>query len=114
MAFQSYDSIMRKPGQPSEKELQRAEEWGKWARSNNPYAIASLVVGLFSLLELGVNLVFGIAGIVLGVVALRILKTDAGNLEKPQNGHRLAQAGITLSVLSLLLAAFLLLRRKPF
>src|SRR6202035_2397851 len=48
-------------GRTSAREQQRALAWGLWVRRRNPFAIASVVVGLFSLIEFGANLVFGIA-----------------------------------------------------
>ena len=57
-------------GRPSEKDDARAEAYRDWLRRQNPLAIASLVLGIFSLIEFGALLVFGVAGIVLGFVAL--------------------------------------------
>jgi uncharacterized membrane protein len=95
-------------GRPTAREQQRANAWGDWARQRNPVAIASLVLGLFSFIEAGVNLIFGIAGIVLGVIALRQLRTTSVSTNEPAaRGHRLAWAGIVLSVLSLIVAALL-------
>jgi hypothetical protein len=65
-------------GKESEQDQQRAEAYAKWLQQRNPYAIASAVLGIFSLIEMGVLLVFGIAGTVLGVVALRQLRGAEG------------------------------------
>ena len=115
-------------GQQTEEDQQRAEAWRLWLRSRNPLAIASLVLGVFSLIEFGALLVFGIAGIVLGVMALaqlrRVVRETAGEMaearevkvnpyEAPEMdvrqvyGHRLAWTGIVLSVVSLVAAAFI-------
>ena len=61
-------------GRPSEKDAARAEAYAQWLRRQNPLAIASLVLGIFSLIEFGALLVFGVAGIALGFVALAQLR----------------------------------------
>jgi hypothetical protein len=61
-------------GRPTAEDRQRAESWRYWLQSRNPLAIASLVLGIFSLIEFGALLIFGIAGIVLGVTALAQLR----------------------------------------
>jgi hypothetical protein len=92
-------------GRESPEDQRRADAWGLWLRRRHPLAIASLVLGIFSLIEFGVLLVFGIAGIALGVMALRQLK--AQDPEGPDRGHRMAWAGIVTSVVSLVIAAWL-------
>jgi len=91
-------------GRTSEQDEQRAAAWGEWLRARNPLAIASLVLGVFSLVELGALIIPGIASIILGIIALR-------QLRKPDNrdarGHRLAWIGIALSIASLIVAALL-------
>jgi len=94
-------------GRETEQDQQRAQEWADWVRQRNPYAIASLVLGVFSLIELGFTVVIGVAGIVLGVIALRQLARP----QPPQpRGHRLAWAGIVASVLSLIIFAVVILK----
>jgi hypothetical protein len=95
-------------GRETEREQQKAEAWAVWFRAQNPYAIASLVFGVFSLIEFGVLLIFGFIGIALGVVALRQIRSGS-DPDRP-NGARLAWAGIITSVLSLVIAALLYLR----
>lgn len=107
-------------GRSSPREQQRALAWGLWVRQRNPFAIASLVLGLFSLIEFGANLVFGIAGVVLGVIALKQLHAATGDSVVVSAevdavgpwvmGHRLAWGGIVLSVLSLIVAELLYFR----
>jgi hypothetical protein len=89
-------------GRPSLRDDQRAEAYAEWLRKRHPLAIASLVLGVFSLIEFGVLIVFGVAGIVLGVMALVQLRggTPAGKT----HGHALAWAGIVTSVASFVLA----------
>jgi hypothetical protein len=109
-------------GRQTVEDQQRAEAWRDWLRSRNPLAIASLVLGIFSLIEFGALVIFGIAGIVLGVMALGQLRRageDGGAVVEREedsappvaqvHGHRLAWAGILLSALSLIIAAVLYL-----
>lgn len=60
-------------GRPSERDEQKAQAYAQWMQQRNPFAIASMVLGVFSLVEFGVLIVFGIGGIVCGVIALRQL-----------------------------------------
>jgi hypothetical protein len=91
-------------GRTSQRDEERAAAWGQWLRQRNPLAIASLVLGVFSLVELGALVVPGIASIIVGVIALRQLGRTS---DADARGHRLAWTGIMLSVLSLVIAAFL-------
>lgn len=93
-------------GRTSQRDEQRAIAYGEWLRQRNPLAIASLVLGVFSLVELGALVVPGIASIALGIVSLVQLRRE--NAARPR-GHGLAYAGIILSVVSLVIAAFLYL-----
>jgi hypothetical protein len=95
-------------GRESEREQQKAEAWATWFRAQNPYAVASLVFGVFSLIEFGVLLIFGVIGVALGVVALRQIRSGS-DPDRP-NGARLAWAGMVTSVLSLVIAGLLYLR----
>ena len=95
-------------GRESEREQQKAEAWATWFRAQNRCSIASLVFGVFSLIEFGVLLVFGIIGIVLGVCALRQIRAGTGSARR--NGTALAWGGIVTSALSLVLAALLYAR----
>lgn len=96
--------VMALFGKPSEQDEQRAQAWTQWFNLRNPYAIASTVLGVFSLIEMGVLIVFGIAGIALGVVALRQLRVPDPAYPR---GHGFAWAGIITSALSLVIAAIL-------
>jgi hypothetical protein len=101
-------------GRPSREDDQRAEAWGRWIRQRNPLAIASVVLGIFSLIEFGALLIFGVAGTILGVMALRQLSAGQTGEGSPLLGRRLAWTGIALSVVSLLIGVVLLSRRHAF
>src|SRR3954453_9416753 len=95
-------------GRTTERDEQRAVAYRDWLRQRNSFAIASLVLGVFSLIELGALVVPGVASIALGIISLVQLRRE--NLTRPR-GHGLAYAGIVLSVVSLVIAAFLYLPR---
>jgi hypothetical protein len=95
-------------GRTSQRDEQRAIAYRDWLVQRNPLAIASLVLGVFSLIELGALIVPGVASIVLGAMSLVQLRREKG----PQTrGHRLALGGILLSVVSLVIAGFLYFSR---
>jgi hypothetical protein len=96
-------------GRPSAQDDQRAAAYRDWVQQRNPLAIASLVLGVFSLIEFGALLIFGIAGIVLGWLALVQLRRPPADTTPPAKplGHRLAWTGIVLSVVSLIIAVIL-------
>ena len=123
----AYHSARPLFGRPSPEDDHRAEQYKDWLQRRNPYAIASFVLGLFSLIEFGALIIFGIAGIALGVVALVQLKRvanapqsvayadgptdESDEAATPKTrGHALAIVGIVFSVLSLIIAALLYFR----
>ena len=95
-------------GRTSPQDEQRAAAWGDWLRQRHPLAIVSLVLGVFSMVELGALVIPGVVSIVIGIIALRQLRK---NDDPRARGHRLAWSGIGLSVLSLIIAAFLYIPR---
>ncbi len=95
-------------GRTSERDEQRAIAYRDWLAQRNPLAIASLVLGVLSLVELGALVVPGVASIALGIMSLLQLRRN--DMTRPR-GHGLAYAGISLSIVSLIVAAFLYLSR---
>jgi ABC-type branched-subunit amino acid transport system permease subunit len=93
-------------GRENKRDKVRAQAYASWLNRQNPFAVASLALGVVSLIEFGVLGVFGIGGIVLGVVALRQLASADDSVQR-NRGHRLAWAGIIASVLSLAIAALI-------
>jgi hypothetical protein len=109
-------------GRTTTQDQRRAEAYRDWIQKRHPLAIASCVLGLFSFVEFGALLIFGIAGIVLGIMALVQLQRASGQTSQPKEdavpstemrGHRLAWTGIALSALSLMAAAALYFFRWP-
>src|SRR5438034_7787566 len=102
-------------GRPTAEDDRKAQQWAEWFGQRNPLAIASLVLGVFSFIEFGALVIFGVAGIVLGIVALTQLaqtrgrSSDHAAKEQPK-GFLLAWTGIGLSVASLVIAGILYLR----
>src|SRR5689334_7804324 len=64
-------------GRPSERDDVRAANWTNWFQRQHPFALASLPLSVFSLTHAGTLWVDEIAGIVLGVLALRQLARAA-------------------------------------
>src|SRR5437764_6485289 len=95
-------------GRPTPQDEAKAIAYRQWVQQRNPWAIASLALGIFSFIEMGVLIVFGVCGIVFGVMALVQLKRDV--LGARPHGRNLALAGIGLSVVSLVVASLLYLR----
>jgi hypothetical protein len=97
-------------GRETPQDQARAESYARWLQSQNPFAVASLVLGVFSLIELGVLIVFGIAGIACGAVAIRQLNRPDSAASGRGRGRWLAWTGIITSALSLVIATLLYLR----
>lgn len=93
-------------GRETEGDRARAEAWTRWARSQNVFALVSLVLGIFSLIEFGALVIFGMGGIVAGTIALRQLANPSA-AHKRTDGRGLAWTGIITSVVSLVLAVML-------
>jgi hypothetical protein len=101
-------------GRPSERDEARAAGWAAWFRRQNPFALSSLPLSVFSLTHAGTLFLDELAGIALGIVALKQLARlrDAGGqggtpddtAEARTDGHWLAWGGIVVGVLSFILA----------
>ena len=91
-------------GRETEADRARAESWARWAKQQNVLAIVSLVLGIFSLIEFGALVIFGVGGIATGAIALRQLSRPTS---ERIDGRGLAWAGIITSVLSLICAIML-------
>jgi hypothetical protein len=70
-------------GRETDRDRARAEAWSHWAKRQNVYALVSLVLGVFSLIEFGALVIFGIGGVATGAIALRQL--NRVNLQSPDN-----------------------------
>ena len=100
-------------GRPSERDQTREQSWRLWAQRQNPLALTSVVLSVFSLTHLGTLWVDTLAGITLGVVSLRqIARARAGNPDSPDwraktEGDKLAWAGIVVGAMTSALAFYL-------
>jgi hypothetical protein len=85
-------------GRESARDQRRVEAYREWFVRQHPLALASAVLSVFSFTHLGTLWVDEIAGIVLGVLAIRAARRGASG------GVRLAYLGIVVGVVSLLCA----------
>src|SRR5437660_745424 len=90
-------------GKPTREDDRKAQAWAEWIRKRHPLSIVSFVLGVFSLIEFGAIFLFGIAGVVVGAIALMQLKQ--AREPGPTNGHWLAVTGIVCSLASVVVAA---------
>src|SRR5215207_4587659 len=86
-------------GRETVQERQRGDAWREWFLRQHPFALASLVLSVFSLTHFGTLWVDEIAGIVLGVLAIRAVRRGASN-----KSVMLAYVGIVIGILSLICA----------
>jgi len=106
-------------GRPSERDEAREMRWRLRLQRQNPLAVASVVLSVFSLTHLGTLLVDTLAGIALGVVALRqIARARAGKPDAPDwraktDGDKLAWAGIVVGAIMLAMAFYLYFLAAP-
>ena len=92
-------------GRPTPQDEVRAASYRDWLVRRDPFAIASLVLGVFSLTHLGTLFVDGIAAIVLGILAIK--RISLGSDPQRPHGTGLAIGGIVTAAASLMLAAAL-------
>jgi len=93
-------------GRETAREQEKAEAYRAWFSRQHPLALASLVLSVFSLTHFGTLFVDEIAGIVLGIIAIRAAR------RAPGLGVRLAYVGIAVGVVSLV-SAILIYSHKP-
>jgi competence protein ComGC len=65
----------------------------------NGVALASLILGILSLLACGVGIVFSIPGVICGILGIKRVRKSAGT----QKGHGLAVTGLVMSAVSLVM-----------
>ena len=95
-------------GRPTERDEAKAAAYRDWLLRRNPLAIASTVLGVFSLTHLGALWIDGIGAIVLGVLALRQLsRQDTMGAAHAAQGRGLAWLGIVTASLSICIAIVL-------
>jgi len=90
-------------GRPTHRDEAKAAAYREWLLRRNPFAIASTVLGVFSLTHFGTLWIDGIAAIVLGVIALRQLSSPSS----AQEGRGLAWLGIATAAVSIAMAIVL-------
>ena len=65
----------------------------------NGLALASLILGILSLLACGVGIIFSIPGVICGILGIKRVKNSGGT----QTGQGLAVAGLVMSTVSLVM-----------
>src|SRR5690349_18522448 len=93
-------------GRETARDQERVASYREWFQRQHPFALASAVLSIFSLTHFGTLFVDEVAGIVLGVLAIR-------SVARQGKGHaRLAYLGIAIGTISLIVA-IVLYTRKP-
>lgn len=94
-------------GRPSERDDARAAAYRDWFRRQHPFALVSLLLGVFSLSHLGTLVIDGAAAVVLGIITLRQIGRSrrADSASEPLEGGWMAWGGIVAGGGSLALAA---------
>ena len=92
-------------GRENARDEQRVEAWRLWFTRQHPLALASAVLSIFSLTHFGTLFIDEIAGIVLGVIAIRRAART------PHLSIRLAYIGVVIGVISLICAIVLYAQR---
>ena len=95
-------------GRPTERDEAKAAAYRDWLQRRDPIAIASAVIGIFSLTHFGTFLIDSVAAIVLGIVALRRLSLPT-RTSSPE-GRGLALLGIATGAVSLIIAVHFVYR----
>ena len=92
-------------GRETAQDRQREQAWREWFRRQHPFALAALVLSVFSLTHFGTLFVDEIAGIVMGTLAIRASRRGDSRAVK------IAYAAIFVGVISLICAIVLYTRR---
>jgi hypothetical protein len=85
-------------GRETPQDEARVEAWRRWFVRQHPLALVSAVLSIFSLTHFGTLWLDEIAGIVIGVIAIRSQRRSASRVVK------MAYVGIAIGVLSLICA----------
>src|SRR5437868_4565624 len=92
-------------GRETAQEQQREQAWRAWFVRQHPFALAAIVLSMFSLTHFGTLFADEIAGIVLGVLAIRASRRG------DRRAAKIAYVAIVVGVISLSVAIFLYTRR---
>ena len=92
-------------GRETAQDQRREQAWREWFVRQHPLALAAVVLSVFSLTHFGTLFVDEIAGIVLGVLAIRATRRGDPRAAK------IAYLAIAIGVISLSVAIFLYTRR---
>jgi len=94
-------------GRETAEDQRREQAWREWFRRQHPLALASVVLSVFSLTHFGTLFFDEIAGIILGLLAIRGARRGQSD-----RAARIAYIGVTVGVLSLACAIVLYTRRS--
>ena len=106
-------------GRPSEKDDAREAAYRQWFARQHPLALASLLLGLFSLTHFGTLIVDEAVGVALGIIALmqinsaHAVEANTGADPPRREGKWLARGGIAVGVVSFACAMVVYFVLKP-
>lgn len=100
-----YHAAMALFGRESARDQQKVEAWRRWILRQHPLALTAAVLSIFSLTHFGTLFVDELAGIILGVIAIRRAA------RAPELSVRLAYVGVIVGTLSLICAIVLYAQR---
>jgi hypothetical protein len=92
-------------GRETARDREKVEAYQNWFRRQDPLALISALLSIFSLTHLGTLIVDEVAGIVLGVIAIRRVARSRGL------GVRLAYVGVVVGAVSLIIAIVIYAQR---
>ena len=92
-------------GRESAQDQRREQAWREWFVRQHPFALAAVVLSVFSLTHLGTLFVDELAGILLGVLSIRAARRGDPRAAK------IAYAAIAIGAISLSVAIYLYTRR---